>query len=49
MSAMDDAFALIVGIADYLHVTKLPAAVRNDARGVRDLLVDPRYCGYPSR
>ena len=48
MSAMDDAFALIVGIADYLHVTKLPAAVRNDARGVRDLLVDPRYCGYSS-
>src|SRR5580658_1743089 len=47
MSGMDDAYALIVGVADYLHVTKLPAAVRNDARGVRDLLVDPRYCGYP--
>lgn len=29
---MDDAYALIVGIADYLHVTKLSAAVRNDAR-----------------
>lgn len=48
MSAMDDAYALIVGIADYLHVPKLPAAVRNDAREVRDLLVDPGYCGYPS-
>jgi Caspase domain/TIR domain len=47
VSAMDDAYALIVGIADYLHVTKLPPAVRNDARGVRDLLLDPRYCGYP--
>jgi hypothetical protein len=44
---MDDVYALIVGIADYLHVTKLPSAVRNDARDVRDLLVDPRYCGYP--
>ena len=44
MPAMDDAYALVVGIADYLHVTKLPAAVRNDAREVRDLLVDPRYC-----
>jgi hypothetical protein len=44
---MDEAYALIVGIADYLHVTKLPAAVRNDASDVRDLLVDPRYCGYP--
>ena len=47
MPAMDDAYALIVGIADYLHVTRLPATVRNDARDVRDLLVDPRYCGYP--
>lgn len=47
MPAMDDAYALIVGIADYLHVTKLPAAVGNDARDVRDLLVDPRHCGYP--
>jgi hypothetical protein len=48
VSAMDDAYALIVGIADYLHVPTLPAAVRNDARQIRDLLVDPRYCGYPS-
>jgi uncharacterized caspase-like protein len=47
VSAMDDAYALIVGIADYLHVTKLSAAVRNDARDIRDLLVDPQYCGYP--
>lgn len=47
MSAMDDAYALVVGIADYLHVTRLPAAVRNDALAVRDLLVDPRHCGYP--
>ncbi len=47
MPAMDDAYALIVGIADYLHITKLPNAVRNDARDVRDLLADPQYCGYP--
>ena len=47
MPAMDDAYALIVGIADYLYVTRLPATVRNDARDVRNLLVDPRYCGYP--
>jgi hypothetical protein len=44
---MDDAYALIVGVADYLHVTRLPPAVRNDARDVRDVLVDPRHCGYP--
>ena len=46
MPAMDDAYALVVGIADYRHVTGLPAAVRNDARDVRDLLADPRRCGY---
>ena len=44
---MDDAYALIIGIADYLHVTRLPSAVRHDARDVRDLLVNPRYGGYP--
>ena len=47
MSAMDNAYALIIGIADYLHITKLPATVRNDAQDVRDLLVDPQHCGYP--
>jgi len=47
VSAMDDAYALIVGIAEYLHVTRLPAAVRNDARDVRGFLVDPRHCGCP--
>ena len=47
MSVMDDAYALVVGIADYRHVTRLPSAVRGDARDVRDLLVDPQYCGYP--
>jgi hypothetical protein len=47
MPAMDNAYALIVGIADYLHIAGLPEAVRNDARDVRDLLADPRHGGYP--
>jgi hypothetical protein len=47
MRAMDNAYALIVGIADYLHIAGLPEAVRNDARDVRDLLADPRHGGYP--
>ena len=48
MSAMDNAHALIVGIADYMHnITKLPATVRKDARDIRDLLIDPQHCGYP--
>jgi hypothetical protein len=48
MPAMDNAHALIVGIADYLHIAGLPDAVRNDAREIRDLLADPRHGGYPS-
>jgi hypothetical protein len=44
---MDDAYALVVGIADYRHVTRLPAAVRHDAQAVQDLLADPQHCGYP--
>src|SRR5690348_8212863 len=47
MSAMDNAYALIVGIARYAHIAGLPEAVRNDAREVRDLLADPRHGGYP--
>lgn len=47
VSVMDDAYALVVGIAEYRHVTRLPSAVRSDARDVRDLLIDPQYCGYP--
>ena len=47
MAAMDNSYALIIGIADYLHVTKLPVTVRDDAQDVRDLLVDPLHCGYP--
>ncbi len=47
MPAMDNAYALIVGIAGYAHIARLPEAVRNDARDVRDLLADPRHGGYP--
>ena len=47
MPAMDNAHALIVGIAAYTHVAGLPEAVRNDARDIRDLLADPRRGGYP--
>lgn len=42
-----DAHALVIGIADYLHITRLPGIVRQDALDIRDLLVDPERCGYP--
>ena len=47
MSAMDNAHALVIGIANYHHVNRLPPTVLQDARDVHDLLVDPQHCGYP--
>jgi len=44
MGLMDKAHALIVGIADYQRIRKLPQV--QDARKVADLLVDPAHCGY---
>ena len=43
-----DAHALVIGIADYQHITRLPGTVRQDALDIRDLLVDPERCGYPA-
>lgn len=46
MTIFENAHALVVGIAQYEHVTPLPLAVHNDAHAVAQLLSDPRYCGY---
>src|SRR5262245_27859544 len=48
MPLLDNAYALIVGIANYQHVTSLPPTVRNDAQDIHDLLIDPLSCGYQS-
>jgi len=45
--AMDNTHALVIGIADYRHVNRLPPTVLQDARDIHDLLVDPQHCGYP--
>jgi hypothetical protein len=45
MPAMDNAHALIVGIADYQHIRKLPQV--KDAEDIAGLLTDPTHCGYP--
>jgi metacaspase-1 len=44
----DKGHALVVGVADYLHVSKLPNNVLDDARDVADLLRARDYGGYPS-
>jgi hypothetical protein len=39
--------ALIIGIANYPSVSRLPKAVIQDARDVAELLSAEKYCGYP--
>lgn len=46
MPTLDNAHALVVGIANYQHINKLPSTVLRDAQDIRDLLVDPHHCGY---
>ncbi|MBL7255639.1 caspase family protein [Paractinoplanes lichenicola] len=48
MTSLDDTHALVVGIADYERFPALPAAVRADARAMRDVLTDPDHGGYPA-
>src|SRR5262249_16858393 len=47
MPRIDNAHALVVGIADYQHIRKLPEV--EDAPDVARLLVDQGHCGYPSQ
>src|SRR5262249_15235313 len=47
MPTIDTAYALVIGIANYQHINKLPVAVLKDAQDVYDLLIDPQHCGYP--
>lgn len=46
MPTLPNAQALIVGIANYQQINRLPATVLQDARDVHALLVDPQHCGY---
>jgi hypothetical protein len=46
MAGMDNAHALVIGIANYQHISGLPATVLNDAQEIYNLLVDPNLCGY---
>jgi hypothetical protein len=48
MPTLQNAFALLIGIANYKYINPLPAVVLNDVRDVYDTLVNPDVCGYPS-
>jgi len=47
MLSLPNTHALLVGIADYQHVNRLPQQVRNDVQDVQAALVDPQLCAYP--
>jgi len=40
-------YALVIAISNYQTVSRLPAAVQNDARDVQAALISPSHCGYP--
>lgn len=46
MPGMDNAHALIVGIANYQTINPLPRTVLKDAKDIYGVLVNPNYCGY---
>lgn len=45
-ASLSNAHALIVGVANYRAVNRLPQTVLNDAQDIHDLLVDPGRGGY---
>ena len=46
MRVMDNAHALVIGIANYQKINQLPETVLKDARDVYELLISPLHCGY---
>ncbi len=49
MTAMENAHGLIVGIANYERINKLPPTVLADARDIFEALTNPNRCAYPQR
>lgn len=46
MSALENAHALMVGIANYKKINPLPPTVLKDVEDIYQLLVSPQHCGY---
>ena len=42
-----NAFALLIGVANYKQVSSLPLTVHNDVRDIESVLVSSERCGYP--
>jgi hypothetical protein len=46
MPRMDNAYALIIGVANYQNINRLPATILKDATDIYKLLVSTEQCGY---
>lgn len=44
--SLENAQALIIGIANYKNINPLPKTVLKDAQDIYNLLVSPEHCGY---
>jgi len=47
MTVLDNAHALVIGIANYQYINKLSSTVLKDAEDLHSVLVDPQRCAYP--
>ncbi len=47
MTFLENAYALVLGIANYTQINSLPTTVLNDARAIYRALVDKSGCAYP--
>ncbi len=47
MNSFSKGYALLVGIANYTNVRRLPPTVLKDAEDISSVLKDPLNCGYP--
>ncbi|MEZ4727125.1 MAG: caspase family protein [Caldilineaceae bacterium] len=48
MPTLPNTHALLIGIADYQRVNRLPQQVRNDVQDIHAVLIDPQLCACPS-
>lgn len=46
MHGLKNAYALVVGIANYHQINQLPESILKDAQDIYNLLVDRQYCSY---
>ena len=49
MQSFVEGYALVIAIANYPKVSKLPSSILKDGRDIENILRSPTHCGYPDR